>query len=188
MNTRRGIAAAGHCSGPPGRHQPGRPLIARCGLAGVLAAVALIAAACGSPSIDAAPTTTSVQPTTPDGIAAAFADAYSAGDTPVACTYTSGAALKTMTDSGWCQHANPWPAVAYWSGQHCDYPDGMGDYSGMRLFAYKTNGTIAQSPDFLVGVTGSGTTWKVTFLGQDGPGIGAANRLCSIVATTGPTS
>ena len=65
----------------------------------VLAAAALLlavtlAVACGSPSTDTAPTTAPAPPTTPDGVAAAFAEPYAAGDTPLRATYASGDALK----------------------------------------------------------------------------------------------
>lgn len=145
----------------------------------VVAVLGLLLAACGQASTPDTATTT--VPATPDAVATAFADAYAAGDTPTACTFATGTALAAMTRSGWCApQARPWAAVSYWPGTRCEFPDGMGDLSGVRLYAFHTSGQVAQYPDFIVELTGTGTTWHVTMLGQDGPATRSANQLCSI--------
>ena len=147
----------------------------------VVGALTLLLAACGEAS-----TADTTAPATPDAVATAFADAYAAGDTPTACTLATGSALTAMTNSGWCApQAHPWPAVSYWSGTRCEFPDGMGELSGARLYAFHTSGQVAQYPDFLVEVTGTGTTWHVTMLGQDGPATRSANQLCAAASKAG---
>lgn len=164
-----------------------------------LAAAALLLtlalAACGAPSTDTAPTTAPAPPTTPDGVAAAFAAEYAAGDTPAACTFAGGYAMEKMTRDGLCAHTQ-WPAVQYWPGRVClfstDDPYLSADNRGMQLFQFHTNGLVAGFPDFLVGVQQSGPTWRVTSVLPDTPSTGLMYQQCQLAAignpTTGPSS
>jgi hypothetical protein len=117
--------------------------------------------------------TTAAPLTTPDAVAAAFAASFAAGDTPTACTLTGGQALQHMTETGWCQRSPGW-STGYWSGAHCQLGE-AGQFTGMWDYTYLTNTMIDRSMNFEVGVTGSGTDWKVTLLGaqQDPAGSGS---------------
>jgi len=137
-----------------------------------VAALLLALAACGSPA-DPAPASTPAVPSTPDAVAAAFAASFAAGDTPTACALTGGQALQRMTETGWCQRSPGW-STGYWSGAHCQLGE-AGQFTGMWDYTYLTNTMIDRSMNFEVGVTGSGTDWKVTLLGaqQDPAGSGS---------------
>jgi len=129
-----------------------------------VAALLLALTACGSPA-DPAPATTPAVPSTPDAVAAAFAASFAAGDTPTACALTGGQALQRMTETGWCQRSPGW-STGYWAGPHCQMGEAA-QFTGMWSYKYYTNTPVDRFTDFMVGVTGSGTEWKVTFLGAD---------------------
>jgi len=78
-----------------------------------LAGLAVVLAGCSStPAADGASTATvTATPSTPDGVAGAFAAAYAAGDTPTACTFAGGYALQHMTELGQCAHPGGMPGV-----------------------------------------------------------------------------
>lgn len=134
-------------------------------------------------------------PTTPEAVAGAFAAAYAAGDTPLACTFAGGYAMEKMTRDGLCAHTQ-WPAVQYWPGRVClfskDDPDLTADTRGMQLFQFHTDGQVAGFPDFLVGVQPYGSTWRVTSVLPDTPAAGLMHQQCELAAIgnppTGPSS
>jgi len=162
-----------------------------------LAGLAVVLAGCSStPAADGASTATvTATPSTPDGVAGAFAAAYAAGDTPTACTFAGGYALQHMTELGQCAHTQ-WPAVQYWPGRVClfskDDPNLPANKLAMQLFQFHTAGQVNGFPDFLVGVQPSGTSWRVTEVGPDTPSTGAMSAECAAAAignpTTGPSS
>jgi len=119
-------------------------------------------AACGSTSTDAPAT----QPATPDAVAAAFSAAYAAGDTPLACTYASGEALKDLTVRDMCTHPPGWSS-GYWAGEHC--PLTTGDFAGTNGYSYDTASPVGpyQRRGFWLIVTGLGTHWTVSHVGDE---------------------
>lgn len=131
----------------------------------VLSAAALLftVAACGSAADPVA--TTPAAPTTPDTVAAAFAAAFAAGDTPSACALAGGKALQEMTDKGWCQRSPGW-STGYWSGQHCLLPADS-QYAEMSYYDYRTNTPVDGFTSFVIGVTGTAPDLKVTYLGAN---------------------
>jgi hypothetical protein len=158
----------------------------------VLAAAALLlavtlAASCGSPATDAASTTAPLN--TPEAVASAFAASYAAGDTVSACLLASGDAFQQMTSDGACAHTQ-WPAVEYWPGRTCQFSEDpkLGNLSGLRMFDYHSNGGVNGFPDFVIGLSGAGDSWRVTYLSADGGSVGMMSRLCKLAGTTGPTS
>jgi hypothetical protein len=135
---------------PWGRHRQGCQVSARRVIVGVLGALALSVAACGSPTVEPAPTT-------PEAVAAAFAAAWSSGQTVTACGYTTGAATTDMQGAGICDRNAGWSSP-YVDVQRCTVKPGDG--GGFR-FQYATTSPIANAPGFGVKVSGSGDGWKV---------------------------
>jgi hypothetical protein len=157
--------------------------------AAAAALLVTLLAGCGAATTQGTPTTA---PTGPDAVATAFAAAYAGGDTSTACSLATGTALAVMTNNGWCApHAQPWPAVSYWPGTQCVFPDELGELSSIAVYGFHTSGEVAQAPDFVIQVATSGATWQVTLVAADGPDVRAANWLCSRAeqasASTGPT-
>ena len=155
----------------------------------VLAVLAVASAACGSPSTDSAPTTAPL--TTPEAVAGAFAAAYAAGDTPTACTYTSGRAKENMTEGGsvsLCSHS-AWAAQDYWLSDHCVIPGTNGDE---YTYIYRANGTVGSGNSFVISVTGTAPFYTVTSyaagsFAQTGGICAAADRILQS-SSGGPSS
>ncbi len=106
--------------------------------------------------------------------AAAFAAAYSSGDTPTACTYASGKALEQLNKDGWCQQKQQWN-VQYWQTGTCTLP------TGEISFNYETSSEIDGQRGFEVAITGGGPeVYKVTtFIKRNN----TSPSLCGIYAT-----
>ena len=130
--------------------------------------LALALTACGTQS-----------PATPDSVAAAFADAYAAGDTPKACMLAGGRALELMTSSGLCEKSQ-WAVQGHWETGRCIYPAAIAQAVGEQfVYLYSTNGRVGGGEAFAVGVAGSGGSYHVT-LAVAGDKVTVA-RLCSEV-------
>src|ERR1700712_3729550 len=121
--------------------------------AGVALALVAVGGCSGDPGT--APTTTAPAP--PADTAAAFAAAYSSGDTPTACSYASGRALEQLNKDGWCQQKQQWNVQHSQSG-NCTLP------TGETAFSYDTNTEIDRHRGFEVLVTGANDVYKVTTL------------------------
>ena len=158
-----------------------------------LAGLAVVLAGCSStPAADGAATATvTATPSTPDGVAGAFAAAYAAGDTPTACSYAGGYALQHMTELGQCAHTQ-WPAVQYWPGRVClfskDNPNLTADDLGRQVFQFHTNGQVNGFPDFVVGVQPSGSSWRVTEVASDTTAERGMSAECAAAALSNPTT
>ena len=136
-------------------------------------ALALVAVSGCSSDPAAAPTTTA--PATPADTAAAFAAAYSSGDTPTACSYASDTAVEKLNRNGWCQQKQHWN-VNYWQTGNCTLP------TGEASFSFDTSSEIDRHRGFEVAVTGTNGVYKVTtfIVGND-----TSPTMCRIYATTG---
>jgi hypothetical protein len=131
--------------------------------AALLLTVALVG--CAAPTTDSA-TSTTAPLTTSDAVADAFSAAYAAGDTPLACTYASGDALKDLTVRDMCKHSPGWSS-GYWSGEHCAITSG--DFAGSNGYSYDTTNPVGSSQvrGFWLIVSGSGTHWTVSHVGDE---------------------
>ena len=112
---------------------------------------------------------------TPADTAAAFAAAYSGGDTPTACSYASGRALEQLNKDGWCQQKQQWN-VQYSQTGTCTLP------TGETSFSYDTSSEIDRHRGFEVLVTGTDGVYKVTTLAASSS---SSPSYCAIYATKG---
>lgn len=112
---------------------------------------------------------------TPGDTAAAFAAAYSSGDTPTACGYASGAAIEKLNRDGWCQQQQQWN-VRHWQTGTCTLP------TGEISFIYGTSSEIDGQRGFEVLLTGTSDAYKVTTFVK---GSTSSPSYCAIYAPRG---
>ena len=64
----------------------------------------------------------------------------------------------------------------------------LANLAGLRTFDYQSQRIGRWFPDFVVGVSGAGDSWRVTYLSPDGGSVGMMSRLCALADSTRTTS
>ena len=149
----------------------------------VVAALILLLAACGGSGSDATPTEA---PSTPDGVADAFAAAFAGGDTPLACTYAGGNAKARMSEGGAASlcSRSAWSGQGYWLDHQCVTP-AYGNNPAVYTFIYRTNGQVGGGDSFVADVTDGDRAWQVTSY-VAGP-TSQTSQICAIVESAYPS-